>query len=383
MPNQTKAHEHLIEEAAVWLARLDATDVSRDERQEFQEWLVQDPSHRQTFEELQALSGNIDFLSGMVRKRPEALSPAFMAALEKCRDFIDAKSKTDPRLKVYRRLTALAASLVVALGATLFWQLRHDSGSSGNGTVPVSYRTAVGERQTVMLADGSVVTLNTDTVLSVVVTATDRRLQLNQGEAYFDVARDSQRPFSVAAGNGIVQAIGTAFNIRYREEQVFVTVYKGEVKVQPGIVGEATPGSGNGSLNEEKSVVAEHILSEGEQIRYGGKGLRVAKLEMPVLDRATSWRDDKLIFDGQSLAAIVDEIQFYIPDRIVIADKGITDLTAGGVFDIDSAESILAALETALPVRVIRRPGIIILTERRSAQDIRGQWGEISNPASM
>ena len=373
----------MIEEAAVWLARLDATDVSRDERQEFQEWLVQDPSHRQTFEELQALSGNIDFLSGMVRKRPEALSPAFMAALEKCRDFIDAKSKTDPRLTVYRRLTALAASLVVALGATLFWQLRHDSGSSGNGTVPVSYRTAVGERQTVMLADGSVVTLNTDTVLSVVVTATDRRLQLNQGEAYFDVARDSQRPFSVAAGNGIVQAIGTAFNIRYREEQVFVTVYKGEVKVQPGIVGEATPGSGNGSLNEEKSVVAEHILSEGEQIRYGGKGLRVAKLEMPVLDRATSWRDDKLIFDGQSLAAIVDEIQFYIPDRIVIADKGITDLTAGGVFDIDSAESILAALETALPVRVIRRPGIIILTERRSAQDIRGQWGEISNPASM
>lgn len=368
MSNQQRHDERSIDEAAAWVVRLQAPDVTRNERREFQEWLVEDPSHRSTFEEVQSLSADVDLLSGISRRRPEVLDPEFANIVEQSRAVM-SNARAETRFMRHRRLTALAASLVLALGGVLYWGMRHEVDSVASPSLPEHYRTVVGEKRTVVLADGSVITLNTNTVLSATLTPTFRRLRLQQGEAYFDVARDLRRPFSVNAGGGVVQVVGTVFNIKHRDQEVLVTVYEGEVKIRSGRLAESAPTRNATGRDDEGSVLVEHVLSAGEQIGYGGGALQVARLKGPMLDDAAAWRYGKLIFDGESLADIVAEVQPYVPDRIVIVDPEVAEMTAGGVFDTDSSDSILNALEIALPVHVERRPGVVLLKTKGPAPE--------------
>ena len=212
--------------------------------------------------------------------------------------------------------------------------------------------TPVGGQQEIRLADGSLVNLNTDTALSVVMTPSAREVHLARGEAYFEVASDPRREFRVFAGAGVVRVKGTAFNIRHRGGGMSVTVFEGMVSVEPGA---PTSGAGNAdSPVPREEFGANHVLGVGEQIRISDRSLVVRRLASKDLVNSQAWRNGKLVFVGATLAEVVDEFRLYIPERIVFIDEDIAALKVGGVFDTDNADSLFTALEVALPVKVVR-----------------------------
>ncbi len=238
----------------------------------------------------------------------------------------------------YKRFGAIAAGLLLIVAGTMFSRIL-------TNPEPLHYETAVGQQKTVMLNDGSVVTLNTDTKLSAVITHSDRKLYLERGEVYFEVARDKSRPFVVMVGNGEVRAVGTAFNIRFREQSATVTVTDGRVDVKP--------------LDANK--IAERFqLKAGDQLNYGKSGVRQHTLIGSELSRFTTWRQGKIIFDQQTIAEIIDEIQYYIPEKIVLARENIGEMVIGGVFETGNVYTLIDAIESSLPVHVVRKKGVIL-----------------------
>ena len=95
-----------------------------------------------------------------------------------------------------------------------------------------SFRTAIGAITAVPMSDGSKVTLNTDSQIHIAVTGHERRINLGRGEAFFEVAKDPNRPFVVVAGHCRVVAVGTQFSVWREADEVRVVVTEGRVRVE-------------------------------------------------------------------------------------------------------------------------------------------------------
>ena len=183
-------------EAAVWTWRADSGELSAAERGELEAWLRQDVRHRRTFEELSRTWTALDSLSERARDegkiatvvRPERRR--FLAALRPATRYWQA---------------AAAAVLVLGLAAVILTAHRP-------GLQVMS--TAVGQQRHVTLADGSRLTLNTNTLLAVKLTSQRRDIYLRRGEAHFDVVHDASRPFFVHAGDAVIRDVGTQFEVR-------------------------------------------------------------------------------------------------------------------------------------------------------------------------
>ena len=343
-------------QAAVWQARLGADDVAAREQADFQAWLSADTDNRRAWDSIQALTDDINILSGLARESGEVLSSTMQRAVADCKAEVASVAgkvkalawRSRRRKALQRGAGAIAASLLLAVlvhlvGWPLPWQ-------AGGDAVP-RYTTAVGEQRTVMLADGSLLTLNTDTSLSVAISDSGRRIHMVEGEAYFDVAADSQRPFVVTLKNSFVRVTGTAFNIRQRGRQAIITVMEGKVQVGSDVrVGDSS---------------ALHYLERGEQAFFDGDKFTYHKLEDNALNNVMLWREGKLSFDNQTVDKIVEEIQYYSKEKIVIGNAEIGNLTAGGIFYTDELTSFIDAMENGLPVRAVRRNGVILLVKKQ------------------
>src|SRR6266478_8828910 len=201
------------EEAAVWVWRMDSAAVAAADRQAFEAWLRHDPRHRRAAAALSAVWSTLDGLAEAKRE-------------EKIATFTHT-AKAPPLHHPQRRWFAAAAVLAaVAVGAV--W-LQQGGGESQ------TWATAVGQQRNVTLADGSTVTLNTNTILETDLRRRTREIYLRKGEAHFTVAHDRARPFLVHAGDSVVRAVGTEFDVRVRDaNQIEVIVNEGQVEVQAG-----------------------------------------------------------------------------------------------------------------------------------------------------
>jgi transmembrane sensor len=207
------------------------------------------------------------------------------------------------------------------------------------------YRTERGERRDVTLEDGSVVTLNTDTRILVRYTEDLRHIVLFAGQAHFDVARDETRPFRVRAGSQLVTALGTAFDVRVEAESVSVLLVEGLVEVEEY----RHPRRG---AAEEAAPPPPVALVAGEQITVsrGGAEQRVDRADV---ERVTSWREGRVIFENETLPGAVREVNRYLSSPIRI-EGDVSDLRVSGVFRTGQTDSFLAAIESAMPVEVRR-----------------------------
>ncbi|MBS0539559.1 MAG: FecR domain-containing protein [Proteobacteria bacterium] len=203
------------------------------------------------------------------------------------------------------------------------------------------YTTAVGERRRVDLADGSVAYLNTGTALSVDYTAQARRLTLHQGQALFEVAKNPNRPFIVAAEGMETQALGTTFSVRRTGSCANVVVSEGVVEVRVG-------------------ADAGVRLEAGQKYSFGSNGPR--KLRTVDVERATAWQRGKLIFNSRPLGQVVTELQRYQKTRIVIVDDGLKALRVTGVFDLDHPEHLLRAVVATTKARITHLPLVTLIT---------------------
>ena len=199
------------------------------------------------------------------------------------------------------------------------------------------YSTPVGGLRTLALADGSQVTLNTNTSLRVLLSETQRRVVLEHGEAFFCVAKDPSRPFAVDVAGQSVIAVGTQFSVRRDVDDVQVVVTEGKVNLRQisDHSREAPTPLGEGAValaHNAKVIVNRHSASDMQAL--------------------LSWRSGFLSFHDTPLSEAVAEFNRYNTRKIVIADASIANIRVGGNFRPNNADTFLWLLEKGFPVEV-------------------------------
>lgn len=208
------------------------------------------------------------------------------------------------------------------------------------------FATLVGQRAEIALADGSQLTLDTNTRLNVEWRLRSRQVRLAQGRARFDVSPSAWRPFTVAADAVRVQVVGTRFDVWQRPVSTAVSVYQGKVAV----------------WRDGRDVAQALLLQPGQQVSVpAGQINENITLQVQPFDetRQAAWRQGRLVFQEMPLGQALEEIQRYTALSIHVEDARTAGLLLSGVFDSGNIEQLLGLLPTILPVRVQRQAGSV------------------------
>ena len=297
--------------AAQWAARIDRAALSADDDLAFQTWLTGDVRRPGAYARVRAVA--------LHTERAKALGSQFDAA-----DFRSSPATGWSRRRAVMAGGGLAASAVAAtVGGLVFLGSTH------------RIETRKGEIKVVPLADGSVVTVNTASSLSVGFSSHRRDVTLLQGEALFDVAKDSSRPFVVRAGATLVQAVGTSFTVRRLVNQpVQVLVREGVVEVTQ--TGRQTPTPVRAALNT--AVTAP--LNNADPV--------TTVMAEPEVDRQLAWREGRLSFEGQTLSQAAAEFARYSDTKIIIDDPFLGREEIAGLFQANDPVGFSKAIAPVL-----------------------------------
>lgn len=227
-----------------------------------------------------------------------------------------------------RRRVAASVAGACAVAWAVFWGVPYVRDTS-------TVATAAAQRQELALRDGSVVELSAQTSLRTDFRYHRRLVRLEQGEAFFSVAHDTEHPFRVETAAGTVRVTGTKFNVRVGDDgRAVVTLLEGGVAI------------------EDTAVPAR--LQPGQQASFDRTQSAVRPLAEPELARAVAWRRGVLMLDGLSLAEALARLAAYHGTTIDVApDAG--SLHPGGSIPLSDLSGALGALEEAMPIRVLRR----------------------------
>lgn len=320
-------------QAAAWIERLQADDCTEADRERCQAWRREHPLHERVYQEMMATYRELLVAAPAVRVA------AFGAQMH---------AATRPR-RHGRRWMAAAAVLVLALVPLWHqWQVWMAS----------RFETGIGEMAALTLPDGSRMELNSDSAARVSYSDEARVIHLDRGEAYFAVAHDTARPFWVVTGTTWVRAVGTAFNVYRREDDVRVTVSEGQVKVA------AVAGHRETPSDEVLAVVPVSVLAAGEQVDVRPTGPAKRALPPPAVEREVAWRTGTLHFQDRPLAEVAQELARYTPLRIELAANA-RDVRMGGTFQTNpkGVEAWLKALHDGFGLEVHRDGDRVIVQQ--------------------
>lgn len=367
--------------AATWLAQRSAEPFSSQDQQAFEAWLNASSAHRvaylrlesgwQQADRLKALAagfepgqmparGQWSFSVFELRESTSVISAAKAAPLEFDID-ADAESTAAPlRLampeaaharsndarqrpprKVLNKFAGMAAILLLAVSIATTWQWY--------GAVEQSrYQTSVGQLQSLQLADGSSVTLSSDSRILVTLSRRQRLVELIQGEAIFQVAKDAARPFVVYAHGSRVTAVGTRFSVRQSGDGVRVVVTEGTVKLQP----EGLP---------DPSGQAESLLHAGGVAMLDRNGVSIRADNSVEAARLLDWQGGHLSFRDATLSLAADEFNQFNRRKLRMGDDAVAVMRVGGHFRWSNVEAFVRLLEQGFPVRAEYRADEIVL----------------------
>ena len=314
------------EDAAAWVVRLEAGGLNDAQAVAFDAWLSASPQNIQAFDESlsvsRAVTANAGALTGALAARrvvrPDLGRRAFVGV----------------------GAVAAAAALAVVIAPSLV-----------GGPQTQTYITAKGERRSVQLADGSTLDLNAGTRLTVTLARDVRTVTLEEGQAVFDVAHDTARPFLVAAGDRMVRVVGTQFDVRRREGRLSVTVARGAVEVRP------LAGAAGTAYRLRPGQQFDHV--EGEAIA------RVAAAEPA---EVLGWRSGRMVYRGQPLAEVIADLNQQWATPIRIEDAALAATPVSGVLILDNQDAVIRRLTLLVPVRAVRSDAGVIL-RRDGASD--------------
>ncbi|MEM1434910.1 MAG: FecR domain-containing protein [Pseudomonadota bacterium] len=336
-------------QAASWIVRQEEAGLSADQQADFERWLGQSDVHRACYQRMATLWGEA-------------------SVLEDLNDIADAVEPERPAPWFVRHrgmLAAAAAGAVMAVCLTLM-QPRGD----GPGAAQ-DYVSAVGEQRTIDLPDGSVVQLNTETALSFQQSDQARTVRLLRGEAFFKVAHDSRRVFTVRTPLGSVEAIGTAFATRLiGRDGLEVTVAEGRVAVSPALsVADGVSSDPAGVPSSERAAhESKAELGAGTSALYTPERQLVTTASTIEINRKLAWRDGVLVFAGEPLRTVVDDISRYTKLKIAISDAALESLPIGGYFRVGETDALFEALELSFGVTVERLDGGHVRLSRPAAE---------------
>ncbi|MCF5170569.1 FecR domain-containing protein [Pseudomonas canadensis] len=295
----------VLEEAAEWLMRLSEGGLSDHERAEWERWKVSSPERDRAWARAQLLQSKLDGL-------PPALA---MSALD--------RPSHPERRAALGKLALLLAVMPVGWGS---WKLAHTQQWTAD------YRTRVGERREWVLADGSRITLNTDSAIDVLFDSQQRLVHLREGEILVQTAQDASRPFLVSTGQGRMQALGTRFTVRELNSRTHLAVLEGAVKV----------------MLADNRQVAPLVVNAGQRMDFSAQTFGSLT---PTDRNVGAWTQGMLMADKMRLADFVAELTRY-RRGFVRYDPTIAELRISGAFPISDTQRTLNMLVQTYPVLV-------------------------------
>ncbi|MDL2354705.1 MAG: FecR domain-containing protein [Pseudomonadota bacterium] len=299
-------------EAFAWVARKLARGLDDSEHGEFDAWYAADSRHKGAYARAMAICNAINFATA-----PQSFTPERYAVSE-------------PRTRSRRGLLmygGAAACLAASVGTMSFFALREDK----------VLTTGKGEFRIVPLQDKSIATINSATQIEVQFTAKRRMINLRQGEAWFEVAKDKSKPFIVVAGDARIRAVGTAFSVRRFANGTEVLVTEGTVEVWSG-----------------DQTAQRRQLKAGERAFLAREASVISVTRQPVeINRKLAWREGKLILTNQTLNDAVADFNRYSPRTIVIADAALRDKRLFGQYKLDAPELFAKDVSTVLGVPIV------------------------------
>lgn len=326
---------HAVQGAAHWLATLSDESCSDVERQQFFEWLRSSTHHVDEFLRLSTLARSTGKRELWPEQSIESLLADARASINVTALDIEKPASPLPRTRssVIAWASAASVACVLAVAALVLTNTRMLEPLTGG------YSTRIGEQRSITLEDGSVVELNSQSLLRTHFAEHLRAVELVEGEAIFRVTKDPERPFRVRTGATDIVAIGTAFNVNANETRTIITVLEGRVRVNNR--GDAAAGSA-AQPGEQVDFVE---LAVGEQVIVA-PARPIIRLALEDTRKVTSWTERRLIFEDTSLEAAAAEFARYSPRAIRFADAQIGARKISGVFDATDPASLMEFLSS-------------------------------------
>lgn len=339
------------EQAGFWVFTQHSEQWTPGLEQQFQDWLAESDSNRLEYERALRLWQNLD-----------QLKSSSFPARHHAQQIREQQKARKQRIRKVQQ-TGFMGVLVLITCFELNEYLLTDS-----------YTTLIGERKSFNLADGSQITLNTDTQLTVKMTGNQRLIHLEKGEVYVSVAHELDRPFDVIAGNGRIHDIGTRFNIYSTANMTQVTVTEGQVQVIPD-----TQITGSRWLNHVLNRSAfwlqasntltsneNQLLVSGEQINYNDKG----EINTPVATNTANimaWRNGRLVFEMAPLETVLSQVQRYHKVNFQYSSDSIKQIRVSASFETDNLPKILNTLQATFPIKTqLLQDGRVLVSTSKS-----------------
>lgn len=346
--HQLPEEQEVRHRASEWIARLNAEDISAEERAQFELWRSAHPRHARAVAELSETWSRFTAAGPVIRTVSFAQSMNEVASVG-----VDTTATRSRRVGPLAWAAALALVALVSV-TWLYVSTLYPA---------TAFATAIGEHSTISLPDGSTLELNSNSRARVEYSERRRVIRLIRGEAFFKVAHDTSRPFWVLGGDSWVRAVGTAFNVDLRSNSVRVTVSEGTVKV-----GSANPPLDNIRLDASAlETIPVSVVTAGEEIDVTGTAAQMRRLTSVKLAHTVSWRQGTLYFENQPLGEVIEELRRYTPLQLEIEGEALRQLPIGGTFEANpqGAQTLLSLLENGLGLTVRRESGRVVIEDRR------------------
>ncbi len=304
--------------AIEWLARMESSAHSPADEARFFEWLAQSPLHQAAYIEAESL-----WQKGEILNHPSCVRASSKSIVESFATML-----------TWQPVIACALLTMITLGSGLFLLAQ-----STHQQERYEFQTALGEWKQFQLNDGSTITLNTGSHVSVALERSQRNITLHKGEAIFDVARDRERPFTVNTRQGSVHVLGTKFNILDAPDKVEVTVFHGRVGLAP---------------NTKKMPTENVALFEPEITLQANQQLSIAEAEQGMNPREvdakliTAWQNGRLVYHGTPLAQVVADINRYYASQLVLEDAALGKREVVAVIKLGNFDQTVSALSSTL-----------------------------------
>lgn len=331
-----------LREAHEWRFRIGAPDCTPAVERAFEAWRTSNPIHADMFERAKSdydalgelSKADIDF---------DLLQP------------IHVERKTDAGSKKLRMLHAMgsiwkpaalsfAVVAVIGFGSIALLPPTASVEMEPESTV-AEFKTATGEIDTIVLADGTKVTLGAASGIAAEFSETQRTVYLEKGVAFFEVVSDPDRPFVVDAGPLNTRVLGTSFEVSRNSELVRVSVVEGLVEVSHPFV-----------LDEQQSSLRTlKKLSAGDSV-FAMQDEGLSSIKSVNQDSIGTWRQGKLFYDGVRLSELISDANRYTENHVFIAEGSemIADYRVRGAFNASDIDGMLSTLSDIYPVIIDR-----------------------------
>lgn len=310
-------------EAAAWIARLRGPGRTKEVERGFQRWQRASAEHARA---LELLSDRLELAEALrSRQRPARW-----------------QEQQQARFRWRPAFVGMAAGVLLVIASGLLYLRDH------------GVATSIGEQRMLTLNDGSRVYMNTDTRVVVRFDDAKRSVELKRGEALFEVAKDSGRPFLVVSGRRGIVALGTSFVVRRDDKKTAITLLEGKVAVSQ-------------SLSDDSAATAVDpagqpgvtVLSPGERLTMTGE--RSAQLDRPSLRQVTAWRHGQVAVDDLPLSEAIVEMNRYSTTPIRLERREAAGLRVGGFFRMGDSANFARAVASTYGLRIEERSDEIVI----------------------